>query len=195
MKRRKVDDLERALDTVRFGAQNILNLRDSLPTPEDAAHRAEKWLRQKQVERVGQVLVVTGRGRNSERGISPVREAIVRLIASLRRRNVIERYEEHTAGSFDIKLAAIRADPAAGPMRTTTEASLPRIPELTSISRQMLRDLAERSLEGVGIKDTHAFLADEMLLQLRAILSGLPPGPIEEAQLRAALRAALDRTP
>jgi hypothetical protein len=59
----------------------------------------------------------------------------------------------------------------------------------------MLRDLAERSLEAVGIKDTHTFLADEMLRQLRALTSGLPNGPDWEERLRVALRAALDQTP
>ena len=60
MKRLKGNSgLEGALDTVRFGERNILNLRESLPSPSDAAMRAEQWLRQKQVEGVAEVLVVT----------------------------------------------------------------------------------------------------------------------------------------
>src|SRR4051812_1585124 len=92
--------LLRALDSVRFGEANILNLRESLPSSAEAAQRAEQWLRQKQVEGVSEVLIVTGRGNNSEGGISPVRESVARTITALRRRNVIERYEEHTPGSF-----------------------------------------------------------------------------------------------
>ena len=61
------------------------------------------------MEGVAEVLVITGRGNNSENGVSPVREAILRLILSLRRRNVIDRYEEHTPGSFNIRLASINA--------------------------------------------------------------------------------------
>src|SRR5689334_12469763 len=99
--------LDRAFDSARFGDRNILNLRESLPSAADAAARAEQWLRQKQVEGAGEVLVITGRGNNSDNGISPVREAVIRVIASLRRRNVVERYEEHTPGSFSIRLASI----------------------------------------------------------------------------------------
>ena len=77
-----------------------LNLRESLPSASDAAQRADQWLRQKQVEGVSEVLIVTGRGNNSAGGVSPVREAVARMIAVLRRRNVIDRYEEHTPGSF-----------------------------------------------------------------------------------------------
>src|SRR4051812_39384448 len=110
MKRSKATPgLQRAFVSAQFGERNILNLRESLPTAADAASRAELWLRQKQVEGTAEVLVVTGRGNNSDNGVSPVREAVIRLIASLRRRNVIDRYEEHTPGSFSIRLASIGA--------------------------------------------------------------------------------------
>ena len=101
--------LLRAFDEVRFGEANILNLRESLPTASDAAKRAEAWVRQKQVEGVAEVLIITGRGNNSGGGVSPVREAVARSITSLRRRNVVDRYEEHTPGSFSLTLASIGA--------------------------------------------------------------------------------------
>ena len=73
-------ELLRALDSVRFGDANILNLRDSLPSSAEAARRAEAWLRQKQVESVKEVLVITGRGNNSEGGVSPVAAEMERQI-------------------------------------------------------------------------------------------------------------------
>ena len=68
--------LRQAFDEVRFGAQRTLNLRESLPTAEDAVARAESWLRQRQVDRADEVLIITGRGNQSEGGISVVREAL-----------------------------------------------------------------------------------------------------------------------
>jgi hypothetical protein len=197
MKRRKDVGLQRAFDSVRFGERNILNLRESLPTPADAAARAEQWLRQKQVEAAEEVLVVTGRGKNSDGGISPVRDAIVRTIASLRRRNVIERYEEHTAGSFSIRLAPVRAMLDAPRRKKEREAkdADPVVPQLSAANRKLLRDLAERSLEGLGIKETEPFLEAEMHRHLRELLKGIPVVTDQDAKLRAALRAALDQTP
>ena len=195
--KRRPDPLLRAFDTVRFGEQNILNLRESLPTAADAAQRAEQWLRQKQVEAVEEVLVVTGRGRNSDHGISPVREAVVRVISSLRRRNVVERYEEHTAGSFSIRLASIGAmvDAPRRKREKKAPASQGPLPALSPANQRMLRDLAERSLESLGIKDTHAFLDLEMQRQLGAISAAVGSGPDQEERLRLALRAALEQTP
>ena len=188
--------LRQALDVVRFGDRNILNLRESLPSPGDAAARAEQWLRQKQVEAVAEVLVVTGRGNNSDDGISPVREAVVRVIISLRRRNVVERYEEHTPGSFSIALASIRSMIDAPRRRgQRTEKAHEPLPELNAANRRLLRDLAERSLEALGIKDTAAFLEPEMRRQLQAISAALGPDSEREERLKAALRAALDQTP
>jgi hypothetical protein len=197
MKRRKDVGLQRAFDSVRFGERNILNLRESLPTPADAAARAEQWLRQKQVEVAEEVLVITGRGKNSDGGISPVRDAIVRTIASLRRRNVIERYEEHTAGSFSIRLAPVRAMLDAPRRKKEREAkgADPVVPQLSAANRKLLRDLAERSLEGLGIKETEPFLEAEMHRHLRELLKGIPVETDQDAKVRAALRAALDQTP
>ncbi|HMG01065.1 MAG TPA: hypothetical protein VK560_07455, partial [Gemmatimonadaceae bacterium] len=48
-----------ALDEATFGLKNILNLRESLPTAADARFRVEAWLRERQVSRAGEVLVIT----------------------------------------------------------------------------------------------------------------------------------------
>jgi len=197
MTRRSDPGLQRAFDSARFGERNILNLRESLPTPADAVIRAEQWLRQKQVEAAEEVLIITGRGKNSENGVSPVREAVVRMIAALRRRNVIERYEEHTAGSFSIRLAPVRAmlDAPRRKKESDTKAERSNLPELSTSNRKLLRDLAERSLEGLGIKETDAFLEAEMQRHLQALAKGIPAGADHDAKLRAALRTALDQTP
>lgn len=187
----------RALDTVRFGDTNILNLRESLPTAAEGARRAEQWVRQKQVEGVKEVLVVTGRGNNSDGGVSPLRAAVARTITSLRRRNVIERYEEHTPGSFSIQLASITAMVAAPPRRREAAATARhrQVIVLSGSNGRLLRDLAERSLEALGIKETSDFLEVEMERQLRAIMSAIGDAPDKEERLRVALRAALDQTP
>jgi hypothetical protein len=197
MKRRNDPGLQRAFDSVRFGERNILNLRESLPSADEAAQRAEQWLRQKQVEAAGEVLVITGRGKNSDNGVSPVREAVVRVISALRRRNVVERYEEHTPGSFSIQLASIGAMIDAPRRNRDRQAKTPDepMPELSKTNRKMLRDLAERSLENLGIKETHAFLEAEMQRQLRAISGAVGGSPQREEKIHAALRAALDQTP
>ena len=190
--------LRQAFDDVRFGAQHTLNLRDTLPTAAAAEARTEAWLRQKQVDRAGEVLVVTGRGNQSEGGVPVVREAVQRLLLVLRRRGVVSSHREHTPGSFIVTLAPVQslwesprrkrgrgvAPPASTP---------PSLDDLDADTRARLRDLAVRSLEGLGIKDTDAFVQDEMLRQFSAIAATIGERPDREARLAAAVRAALDQ--
>ena len=105
----KLRALHAAFDEARFGPARTLNLRNTLPTVRDAVARTESWLRERQASRSGELLVITGRGNQSEGGISPVREAVVHLFASLRRRGVIARTAEHTPGSFVVTPAPLRA--------------------------------------------------------------------------------------
>lgn len=190
--------LRQAFDEIRFGARHTLNLRESLPTVNEAVTRAETWLRQQQVERADEVLIITGRGNQSEGGVSVVREAVIRLLHMLRRRGVVAGHEEHTAGSFVVKLAPVSAlweSPkrnggrgVAPPPRTP-----PSLDELDPDSRQMLRNLAERALEGLGLKDTEPFLAGEMLKQFGAIAATVGDAPGREQRLKKAIRTALDQ--
>lgn len=190
--------LRQAFDEVRFGAQRTLNLRETLPTPQAAATRAEAWLRQQQVDRAGEVLIITGRGNNSEGGYSVVREAVIRLLHALKRRGVVMGHQEHTPGSFVVALAPVAAlweSPkrnagrgVAPPPRTP-----PSLDDLDEESRVMLRNLAERALEGLGIKDTAAFLQAEMLRQFGAIAGTIGDAPNREARLHTAIRAALEQ--
>lgn len=192
--------IQAAFDEVRFGDARTLNLRASLPTVDEAVRRAEIWLRERQLQGTDEVLLITGRGKSSVGGVSPVREGVIRLFHSLRRRGVIDSYGEHTPGSFVVRLASVQAlvdaprrqrypqqaDPAPPP----TPASLK---DLSPETRILLRNLAERALEGLGIKDTHKFLEPEMLKQFGAIAASIPAGPDREQHLERALRIALDQ--
>lgn len=190
--------LRQAFDEVRFGAQRTLNLRESLPTPEAATARTEAWLRQQQVERADEVLIITGRGNQSAGGVSVVREAIIRLLHVLRRRGVVGGHEEHTPGSFVVSLAPVSAlweSPKrnAGRGVAPPPKTPPSLDDLDDDSKRMLRDLAERALEGLGIKETAEFLQGEMLKQFGAIAATVGDAAGRETRLRKAIRAALDQ--
>jgi DNA-nicking Smr family endonuclease len=162
-----------------------------------AVARAEPWLRQRQVEGADEVLVITGRGNQSAAGFSVVRQAVIRLLHSLKRRGVVAGHSEHTPGSFVVTLAPVSALWEAPKRRRESSAAPPATPpsleDLDEESRHMLRDLAERALEGLGIKDTATFLRGEMLRQFSAVASTIGDVPAREAKLRAALRAALEQ--
>jgi hypothetical protein len=188
--------LRQAFDEVRFGAARTLNLRLSMPSGREAAERVERWLRQHQVQQSGEVLVITGRGNGSEGGVSVVREACIRVFHELRRKGVIEGFEEHTAGSFVVTLATMRALLEAAPRRREqTPVPLPAEPvtlaALDDETRQLLRDLAERSLDALGVRDRTPFVESEMLRLFGSLAATVPPGPDRERRLRAAVQSAM----
>lgn len=191
-------DLHRAFDEARFGDQRTLNLRESLPTVDVATTRVDAWLRQQQVDRAGEVLIITGRGNQSEGGVSPVRNAVERLLYALRRRGVIESHREHSPGSFVVRLAPV-SSLWESPKRNRgrgVEAPSPTPPSLEALdaeTRTMLRHLAERALEGLGVKDTSAFVHGEMVKQFGAIAATVGGAPGRDDRLRHAIRAALDQ--
>jgi hypothetical protein len=190
--------LRQAFDEARFGPQRTLNLRDTLPTAAAATARTEAWLRQQQVDRADEVLIVTGRGNRSYAGVSVVREAVLRLLHALKRRGVVAGHEEHSPGSFVVRLAPVSAlweSPKRNRGRgvAAPPKSPPSLDELDAESRTMLRHLAERALEGLGVKDTEAFLQGEMLKQFGAIAGSIGDAPEREQRFKAALRTALDQ--
>jgi len=69
----------------------------------------------------------------------------------------------------------------------------PSLDDLDPEVRVMLRNLAERALEGLGVKDTAAFLQGEMLKQFGAIAATIGNAPGREERLRSAIRVALDQ--
>jgi hypothetical protein len=188
--------LQQAFDEVRFGAARTLNLRTSLPSGSEAASRLERWLRQHQVQQSGEVLVITGRGNNSESGIAVVREASIRVFHEMRRKAVIEGFAEHTAGSFIVTLAPMKAMlEAAGRRREQTPmpkpASPPTLEALSGETRQLLHALAERSLDALGVRDRVPFMEGEMLRLFGSLAVTVPEGPDRERRLRTAIRSAM----
>jgi hypothetical protein len=189
--------LRQAFDEVRFGGARTLNLREALPTAAAAAERSEKWLRQQQVERAGEVLIITGRGNNSHDGVSVVREAVIRLLHSLKRRGVVSEHHEHTAGSFVVALAPVR-ELWEAPKRRREQApppppAPPSLDALTPATRKLLRDLAERSLDALGVHDRDPFMEGELLRLFGAVAASIGDEPLREARLQAALRLALEQ--
>ena len=194
-----LSDLHRAFDEARFGERRTLNLRESLPSVAEATLRVDNWLRQQQVERADEVLVITGRGNHSEDGVSPVRAAVERVLYALRRRGVIGGHREHSPGSFVVALAPVsslweaprrnRGRGVVAPPRQTP----PSLESLDADTRTTLRDLAVRALEALGIQDTEAFVQGEMLRQFGAIAAAVGDAPGREERLRRAVRVALDQ--
>jgi len=188
--------LPQAFGEVRFGPQRTLNLRATLPTGAEAAARVEAWLRQQQVQQQGELLVVTGRGNNSEGGVSVVRVSATREFHELRRQGVVESFVEHTAGSFVVTLAPVkamldganrlRAQPAPPP-----PAAPPTLSALDGETRDLLRVLAERSLDAIGVRERGPFLEGEMLRLFGILGSSAGKGADRETRLRAAIERAM----
>ena len=187
-----------ALDEATFGLKNILNLRESLPTAADARFRVETWLRERQVSKAGEVLVITGRGNQSPNGVSPVRRAIVALLPSLRRRGVVSEWREHSPGSFVVKLGSIssllEAPRRKRERKSSTPIPTPRSLEgLESSTLSLLRRLAVRSLESLGVRDTASFVEAEMVSKFNSLAAGVNPGAEGEGRLRDAIKDALEQ--
>ena len=126
--------IQQAFDELRFGPLRTFNLRESLPTADDARARVEVWIRSKQMERAEEVLVITGRGNNSPGGVSVVRQSVLALFPSLRRRNIITGWQEYTAGSFVVALAPLTALFEAPKRRRERQQRLPVPPSLAALS-------------------------------------------------------------
>jgi hypothetical protein len=146
---------------------------------------------------VGEVLVITGRGRGSLDGTPIVREAILRLFPALRRAGVILDVREHTAGSFVVRLAPLQALVDAPRRRRRTPipaATEPGALEgLDRTSRELLRRLATAALAALGLHNPpDAFVADEMMRQFATLSAAAPAGPDREPALRAILLRAIE---
>ncbi len=187
--------IQKAFDEIRFGPLRTLNLRESLPTGAEARARADSWIRTKQVERAREVLIITGRGKGSEDGVSVVREAILALFPSLRRRNVITSWEEHTAGSFVVTLAPMSAMFEAPKRKREPTVSLPVPESLSALSPEtlkLLRELAIASLMLLGVHDAERFIESEMTTKFSQLTAALSGAEDPETELRAAIQRALE---
>ena len=188
--------IDRAFDELRFGASRTLNLRAMQPTAMQATTLADSWLRQQQVLGANEALVITGRGNNSVDGYSPVRESIVKLLPSLRRRNVITGYAEHTAGSFVVTFAPVRAlfeMPKRRRERVLVQPVPPSLKALDDETVRQLRDLSAISLAVLGVQSpTTLQLEDEMQRQFAVLSAALPDDGDREALLQQALLRAAE---
>lgn len=190
--------LHRAFDEARFGPARTLDLRASMPTGADAVRRAEPWLRERQMARAGDVLVITGRGKGSPGGVAVVREAIRKLFGTLKRKGVVASFEEHTAGSFVVTLAPVRALFETVPRSRSNDARVkpadPReLRALDAPTRAQLRALAERSLEVLGAPRTAGLVHDEMVRQFSILSSAVAPDETDrEGRLQFLISAARD---
>jgi len=188
----------KAFDEAEFGAKNVLNLRESLPSAADARFRTESWLRERQISGVSEVLLITGRGNQSPGGVSAVRSAILALLPALRRRGVVTEWQEHTPGSVVVRLGSITSMLEA-PRRKRDRDSQPPVQDpkaltaLESSTLSLLRRLAIRSLESLGAHVPEKFVEAEMLSQFNTLAGIVPPGDGSEARLRQAISAALEQ--
>jgi len=188
----------KALDEAQFGMRNILNLRESLPSAADARHRTEAWLRERQIGRAVEVLVITGRGNQSPGGVSAVRGAIAALLPVLRRKGVVSEWREHSPGSFVVKLGSI-TDMLDAPRRKRDRKESQSAPDpmqlaaLDGTTLRLLRRLAVRSLETLGVRDLDKFIDAEMVSKFNSLAGGIPAGIDGEVRLRDAIVSALEQ--
>ena len=105
-------------------------------------------------------------------------------------------FSEHTAGSFVVVLAPMSAMLDAAKRRREQSplpppASPPTLARLDADTRQLLRALAERSLDALGVRERGPFLEDEMLRLFGSLAAAIVKGEDRERALRRAIAAAM----
>ena len=194
----KLQALWSALDEATFGAERILNLREMLPTALEARSRADIWLRSRQVLKSQEVLIVTGRGNQSIGGVGIIRQEILGMLPSLRRRGVVESWREHNPGSVIVKLAPMRALLIASKRRRDGSNAMPPEADPKTLSAlhpgtlRLLRQLSVQNLEALGIVDSAPYVEQEMIRTFSALAASIPAGENREDRLRAAIRMAIE---
>jgi len=194
--------VQQAFDEARFGSTRILNVREPMLSGDEAVRRADGWLRAKQVERAGEVLVITGRGNGSVGQVGVVREEVRKLLGRLKRAGVVAEVREHTPGSFAVQLAPLRAlfdapprsrDGHEGRQRRPPEPNPATLAGLDPDLLARLRRLALQSLEALGIVDpAEAFIAAEMEREFSLLARGAASAELSEGWLRDAIDRALE---
>ncbi len=195
----RLDPVWKAFDEATFGAKNSLNLRDSLPSAADATFRTEAWLRERQASGAKEVLIITGRGNQSPGGVSVVRKAVLSLLPALHRRGIVGEWQEHSPGSLVVRLQPLSALLNA-PRRKRDRESEHHVPlgpqALAGLSQQtlrLLRNLALRSLDSLGVRDPEKFVEAEMLEKFNSLAGSIPAGEGSEERLQQAITTALDQ--
>jgi len=188
----------KAFDEAEFGAKNSLNLRDSLPSAADATFRTEAWLRERQVSGAKEVLIITGRGNQSPDDVSVVRKGVLNLLPTLHRRGIVSEWREHSPGSLVVRLQPITSLLNA-PRRKrdrdapTASADPQALSALDKSTLKLLRTLAIRSLDSLGVRDAEKFIEAEMLDKFNSLAASIPPGEGSETRLQKAIATALEQ--
>lgn len=194
--RPKLAALWHALDEASFGSERTLNLRELLPSAAEARARAETWLKARQVTKAEDVLIITGRGNNSVGGIGVVRQAILALMPSLKRKGIVESWREHSPGSLVVTLAPVSSLFAAAPRRRDSargpSADPPSLSGLSEQTLSALRELAMYNLDAIGVDHREPFLKTEMARIFSKLMSAMPPAQRSEAMLQSSIKSALD---
>ena len=198
--RQSFKGLWQSFDEANFGTDRTLNLRELLPSAIEARARAEAWLRMKQVMKADEVLVITGRGNQSPNGIGVVREAIMALMPSLRRRGVVASWREQTPGSIVVTLAPVttlldapkrnreRQHDSGETLIATPESLAALEPETLS----QLRRLAVLSIQSLGVDDSAPFVDAEMQRMFATLTITLPVSTDREGTLQRAIKSAIE---
>ena len=186
-----------SLERVLFGPLRTLNVRASKLTGEESAARVESWLRSKQVELTGEVLIITGRGAGSLGGIPVVKDATARVLNRLRRLGVVSSFGEDTPGSFVATLAPLRSLLEAPARRKTPAPAHSRktlsIHGIRPETRERLRYLATRSMDALGVKNaSEVLVAGEMARQFSVIARTAPAGVDADKWVDGAIIRALN---
>jgi hypothetical protein len=151
----------------------------------------------KQVMKAGEVLVITGRGNQSPSGIGVVREAIMALMPSLRRRGVVESWREQTPGSIVVTLAPVTTLLGAPKRNRERERdSVIATPEslaaLEPDTLTQLRRLATLSIQSLGVDNPAPFVEEEMQRMFATLTITLPVSTDREGTLQRAIKSAIE---
>lgn len=192
--------LWQAMDEAVFGQERTLNLRESLPSAAEARSRAEVWLRGRQVTRTEEVLIITGRGNQSAGGVGVIREEIIGMMPALRRKGIVESWREHSPGSLVVKLAPLSSLLGAGKRRRDASDVRPpadtgALAGLEAETRELLKQLALRNLDALGIDASEQFIKQEMAKSFSTLLASIPEGAGREEVLRVAILSAIEEDP
>jgi hypothetical protein len=193
----KLTALWHALDEAAFGSERTLNLRELLPSAAEARARTEAWLRTRQVTKPEEVLIITGRGNQSIGGIGVIRKEVLAMMPGLRRRGIVESWREHSPGSIIVKIAPTSALFSAGKRRRDARPASSAGDEgdlagLESETMLMLRQLALRNLDTLGVEHDEPFVRQEMTTIFSALTGAIPASERREEALRQSLRNALE---
>lgn len=186
------DGPRRALDLARFGATGILDLHPLLPSAARAAGLVMAWVRERQLMGLPEALIITGRGKHSADGVSPVRDAVRGVFPRLLREGVIQHVVSQTEGSFVVQLAPVgqRID-ANARRRDPSPPKAPPVRTLEGLSNETVEALeayAARRLEQLGVT---APTSGQVIQEMGHVFSRLVgTHGTSEAALRNALATA-----